>query len=533
MNVRLPRPVLGLLLLAVAFACRREPSVTGPLDPHLAATLPLPLAPPPVVRSPAPPAPPARPRPALALMYSSNLRGRVTATPSPTARKLPPGVGLSPVAYHETVGGLARRATIVDQARLDAAAVVQVDAGDFLPLPTDEPRDAAALAAKGDAKADARWRDLVLASYKRLGVDVVTLGERELAQPGLDVRRLGAQLQAAHLSVVLANLVDRRHARVFEADTLVDAAGVSVGVFGVTELDAAAKAQLAKTGYALTSAEDAAKESAKTLRARGAKLVVALVHAAAGRARATAIAAASPDVDIVVVSLGHDAAGAPPGPARPARPHIAAVDGDAVGRLDVRMAPPAAPQLSDRVVTLPEKVPEQLGVGLLTRTITIPTIDSDKLLAESQRKHKNRAASMGEIWEPWTYASTEACSFCHPKEIAQWKTTDHADALATLTKAKHGRDPACVGCHTMGFLQAGGTHDMVMTLGGFANVGCESCHGGSAIHVRSTDKKKGTSEHVEPILCLGCHTPDQNRGPFDPIAAMKEIVGPGHGLPAP
>ena len=33
------------------------------------------------------------------------------------------------------------------------------------------------------------------------------------------------------------------------------------------------------------------------------------------------------------------------------------------------------------------------------------------------------------------------------------------------------------------------------------------------------------------IVCLGCHTPDQNLGLFAVAAAMKEVVGPGHGLP--
>ena len=39
------------------------------------------------------------------------------------------------------------------------------------------------------------------------------------------------------------------------------------------------------------------------------------------------------------------------------------------------------------------------------------------------------------------------------------------------------------------------------------------------------------SNTVDPIVCLGCHTPDQNLGPFAVAAAMKEVVGPGHGLP--
>jgi len=98
-------------------------------------------------------------------------------------------------------------------------------------------------------------------------------------------------------------------------------------------------------------------------------------------------------------------------------------------------------------------------------------------------------------------------------------------------RAKHDKDPSCVGCHIVGFLQAGGTRDMTMVHGQFANVGCETCHGPSAPHVRSIDKKQGTMRAVDPVVCLGCHTPDQNVGAFDPVAAMQEILGPGHGKP--
>jgi Cytochrome c554 and c-prime len=530
MTARPSRSSLGLLVglaglaLGAAAACGgRAPPPPAPRAVAIEAGAP--AAVPSASATPAP----SRARPTVALFYSSDLRGRVTALPSPTATRLPPGVGLSPLAAHETVGGLARRATLVDRARLDAAAVVQVDAGDFLPLPADEPRDVAAPGPKDFA----RWIDLVLKAYRRLGVDAVTLGERELAS-GLDPRRLAAKLAAAHVPVVLANLVDRKGTRVFPAHAVIDAASTSVGIFGVTELDAAATARLAKAGYALTSADEAARDEARALRAGGAKLVVALVHTAAGRARAAAIARAAPDVDVAVVTLGHEggpAAAPEAGAAATAGPRVVAADGAGVGRLEVRFGPAGPPALSDAVLTLDKSVPEQLGVNLLSRALTISMVDVGKLIAESVRHNKVTPEAMRQIWEPWTYASTEACGYCHQKEVAQWKTTDHAGAIATLTKAKHDHDPACVGCHSMGFLQWGGTRDIGMVLGGFANVACESCHGPSAIHVRSVDKTKGTVWHVDPVVCLGCHTPDQNQGPFDAVAAMKDIVGPGHGLP--
>jgi len=240
------------------------------------------------------------------------------------------------------------------------------------------------------------------------------------------------------------------------------------------------------------------------------------------------------DVDVAVLALGHDAPDAGVAPPQPpgARPRLVAAGGDlVVGRLDVRLAPGQLPTLDEGVVELTKAVPEQLGVGLLSRIARIPMRDTDQMQADAKKKHVQ--IKLRDLYEIWDYGSTNACSYCHPKTVEQWKTTDHANALATLVKAKRDRDPECLGCHTVGFLQTGGTRDFVMARGQFADVGCEGCHGPSAPHVRAIDKHQGTVRAVDAVVCLGCHTPDQNVGSFDPVASMKEILGPGHGAPAP
>jgi len=137
----------------------------------------------------------------------------------------------------------------------------------------------------------------------------------------------------------------------------------------------------------------------------------------------------------------------------------------------------------------------------------------------------------GGRFEHWTYASNEACGFCHQTQLAQWATTAHAHAFATLRVARHDTNPACLGCHMTGFLRPGGTEFIDTATEQLTDVGCESCHGPSAAHVASMDKKKGTSRKVDAVVCYGCHTPDQSVEPFESLKAMKEIVGPGHGAP--
>src|SRR4051794_14313468 len=97
----------------------------------------------------------AAPRPPadLTILYSADVRGRALSDASGQ-------------------GGLARRGTLGDRVKLEGPPVLQFDAGDLLP-PTDE-----------DVPASEGGRErrvhVLLASYRRMGVDAMTLGELEL-----------------------------------------------------------------------------------------------------------------------------------------------------------------------------------------------------------------------------------------------------------------------------------------------------------------------------------------------------------------
>ena len=426
-------------------------------------------------------------RPDVAILYGADLRGAV-ASPA-----------------HEA-GGLARRATWVDRARLAAHAVVQVEAGDVAPSPEDQP------SLVDPVVREARAR-LALRAYRRMGVDAITVGERDLA---LGAGRWRALCDEAKLPVVAANVVDGDGRPLFPADRIVRAGDVNVGVFGV--LDLAGERWTAPGGVAVTDAAAAARATVRSLRAQGARVIVGLFHVAGGLARAREIAAAADGVDLVV--LGHG------GPSAPPRFVRAGLRGADVGRVDLRFAGGGRPRLEDHLLASTPDVAEQLGVHLLVRVAAAPIVAT---FAESVAA-LSKAAGARTYGENWTYGSTTLCAGCHPAQTAQWKTTDHAHAYATLEHAGKAGDPSCMGCHVTGFLLPGGAQNFE-SAPQFADVGCEACHGPSAAHVVSMNKRKGTSRTVDPIVCLGCHTPDQNLGAFTVGAAMNEIVGPGHGRP--
>jgi len=222
-------------------------------------------------------------------------------------------------------------------------------------------------------------------------------------------------------------------------------------------------------------------------------------------------------VDVVVLGHGEQA---------PPRFVATAARGAELGLLQIRLSKSKGVVLEDRRLIPSPDVPEQFGVRLLLRAREPVAATFDESVAALAKVKGRRTYG-----EEWTYGSTDLCKSCHPAQFEQWAKSDHAQAFASLTNG-HEKEPGCMGCHMTGFLVPGGVQNYESATQ-FVQVGCESCHGPSVAHVTSANKHQGTSRAVDPVLCLGCHTPDQNRGPFVLAEAMKQIVGPGHGLPAP
>jgi len=400
---------------------------------------------------------------------------------------------------------MARRATLVDRARVGARALLQVDAGDLTPKPEDE-------TALTDLAARAARTRLVLQCYRRLGVDVITLGESDWALGGATLQSLAKEEK---VKVVAANVQGKDGKLLFPAHESFEAGAVKVGVFGIFE-DRPGAPPLPE-GLTVTDPRGAAREATAALRAAGAQVVVGLFHVAGGAVRAQAIAEGAGKIDAIV--MGHEVE-------QPPRFLATAPRGAEVGLLQVRLAEKGGATLEDRRLAASPDVPGQYGVMLLLR-VQQPVFATFAESVAALSKAKGRPT----YGEEWQYSATELCKACHPAQFEQWSTTDHAQAFASLSQG-HEKEPGCMGCHMTGFLAPGGVQNLQSAVH-VVNVGCEACHGPSVPHVTSADKHRGTSRAVDPVLCLGCHTPDQNRGPFVLADALKQIVGPGHGQPLP
>lgn len=274
---RSPRWLFGLALAlaAASAACRRAPpAATAPKAPAVFDA----VAPDAATAAAVMPEPPKGTH--LALLYSSNVHGDYEPCGCPA----------------HPLGGIARRATIIDRARAETHAVIHVDAGDLL-LPTERPANG--MIPPHPAEVDRRTA-LLLSALARMGVHAVAPGETDLR---LGVRRLEALAAKAKVPLVSANLHDSSGRPLLLPDRLVTAAGIRVGLFGILSVADNEKARLQKEGVVVADPVAAARTAVASLRARGAGVVVGLLHLAGGVEEARKLVTEAAGIDFAV--LGH------------------------------------------------------------------------------------------------------------------------------------------------------------------------------------------------------------------------------------
>jgi peroxiredoxin len=105
------------------------------------------------------------------------------------------------------------------------------------------------------------------------------------------------------------------------------------------------------------------------------------------------------------------------------------------------------------------------------------------------------------------FSGNDACGVCHESQHETWQLTTHAGAFDTLVR--HGADSnaECIGCHVVGFGQAGG-YEVVRRQAELEDVGCESCHGRGGPHLSPGFVAAGDYT----AACLTCHDEKHSLG---------------------
>jgi hypothetical protein len=160
-----------------------------------------------------------------------------------------------------------------------------------------------------------------------------------------------------------------------------------------------------------------------------------------------------------------------------------------------------------------EDVPGDASVGYLRGLfrIMLQAYDARAAVADS-----GPAAAHG------GYAGSNSCTGCHEEAAAIWQETLHHQAWETLELDERDGvpasfDPRCVACHSVGYGTPGGFGSVENApetrwaqASPLAGVGCESCHGPGAEHIRS--EAKDDIERGGEYTCLQCHDAENDPG---------------------
>jgi hypothetical protein len=169
-------------------------------------------------------------------------------------------------------------------------------------------------------------------------------------------------------------------------------------------------------------------------------------------------------------------------------------------------------------------------IGKLMEAYARDLRDKDYLSKYGQVRHELQILpEVKDLRKPGlvNYVGSDVCKKCHDYAYDVWKKTPHSHAYQTLVDAKFPSnrqyDPECIVCHTVGFGHQTGYVNEKRSPPELHNVGCESCHGPSSLHVANPNnlewKKrinpwkylpKAKRKEATDQFCQKCHDIDND-----------------------
>lgn len=171
----------------------------------------------------------------------------------------------------------------------------------------------------------------------------------------------------------------------------------------------------------------------------------------------------------------------------------------------------------------------------------LPKISHSAIAAMDSTERARRVADRGKprdlLPKTSAFVGSSACQSCHLKEYGVWSRGAHARSVESLRKKGKDGDTKCVSCHVTGYGRPGGfpAGAPVRAHEDLARVGCESCHGPGAEHVKDGGKhpagivKLGDKCDSCVILqiCGSCH--DDANDPAFRFNVERKIEAQWHG----
>lgn len=406
------------------------------------------------------------------------------------------------------LGGIARRAAMVERARAEGPVVVAEVGPSLHPL---------AEVVQGPVSEEQRRSKaaLIVSEWQASGVDAVALGAADW--------KLGAEFvfrqMAAHQTPVLAANLTCDGLAPFPGHRVVERDGLSIGFVGATvgpvegcdvsdmgEALRRARAQMPDVDVAIALVPNTTK--ADTLNAVLGKppLDVDLLIDAHGRYTGN-----RPDLVGDIPAVGAGAEGKHVG-------FVAFSANGATGDWIVQSEGVEVP-ISNRSFRVWS---EALDVALPEQPASAARVQAAKERIQQQLGADPRRFVPRIVPEPSPFAGGESCVSCHAEQHRQWSRTGHARAWNALVEVDRAFDDDCWGCHVTGHAAAGGPTD-APTSGPFRDVQCEACHGPSREHAQAP---ADVAPSGQPTLetCVACHDGVRDGGRFDAKTYLPKVV---------
>jgi nitrate/TMAO reductase-like tetraheme cytochrome c subunit len=345
-----------------------------------------------------------------------------------------------------------------------------------------------------DNQRDYAW--FLMDAMKMLGTDGVSIGERDLR---FGLAYLKSQQKRTGLPVVCANLLEKKSQKsVFPPFVIKRVGGLQVGIFGLIgdKIDLGP----AKDSLMVSEPSAAARKTIAELKKKGVNVIVLLSQL--GKVESEDLVSATEGVDAVIV--GHNTPMIEKG--RMIKNTVACYGGDQgqfVCRTELTLDDKKHSTSGDAAaIMLGPEVGEKPEVLKLVKSFEDGF--NEKIRKEELENAKKQAA-MHPSEAADHYLGSEVCVRCHADEGAQWKTTAHSAAWATLQEVKKDATPECIPCHVVGFNKPGGFVNGTSTpqLG---NVQCESCHGMGTQH----NAFAANPTQLNESTCKQCHNPERD-----------------------
>lgn len=174
-----------------------------------------------------------------------------------------------------------------------------------------------------------------------------------------------------------------------------------------------------------------------------------------------------------------------------------------LGRLDLHVDEGRIVEWRHQVLPLPDSIPDspQMADWYAAYNAAVKAAYLQRVALRKQR-----------ATEQSPFVGEEVCASCHAEAHAKWADSDHALAYDDLEAVGKSFDPECIQCHTVGFERPGGFVDMSLTPH-LMGVQCESCHGAGRQHAESAGQAAlGHAGWTPQRMCAQCHTQPHSPG---------------------